>query len=111
MASLGPGTGKHACPGGHHRAGRLCDGLFGTPEMRLGALRKLAAPPYSFTHLRTRLVVLYAALFTLSLIGVAVVAQIMIWGHARESVRAELVASGTVYDRIWALRAKSLAGS
>jgi diguanylate cyclase (GGDEF)-like protein len=79
--------------------------------MKLGALWKRATPPYAFTHLRTRLVVLYAALFTLSLIGIAVVAQVMIWGHARESVRAELVASGTVYDRIWALRAKSLAGS
>src|SRR6202008_1430937 len=37
--------------------------------------------------------------------------QIMIWGHAREAVRAELATSGAVYDRIWALRAKSLAGS
>ncbi|MEO9129684.1 MAG: cache domain-containing protein [Sphingomonas sp.] len=79
--------------------------------MSLGALWKLLTPPYAFTHLRTRLAILYAALFTLSLIGVAVVAQIMIWGHARESVRAELAASGAVYDRIWALRAKSLADS
>lgn len=79
--------------------------------MRLAALWKLATPPYAFSRLGTRLAILYAALFTLSLIGVAVVAQIMIWSHARESVRAELATSGAVYDRIWALRAKSLAGS
>ncbi|WEK01361.1 MAG: EAL domain-containing protein [Candidatus Sphingomonas phytovorans] len=69
--------------------------------------------PFSggFEHLRTRLAVLYTALFTISLIVVAIVAQAMIWNHARESVRAELATSGAVYDRIWALRAKSLAGS
>jgi len=79
--------------------------------MKLAALWKLATPPYAFTHLRTRLAVLYAALFTLTLIAIAGVTLIMIWGQARESVRAELVTSGAVYDRIWMLRAKSLAGS
>ena len=64
-----------------------------------------------FTHLRTRLAVLYAALFAGALIIVAIVAQVMIENHARESVRAELTASGSVYDRLWALRAKSLSDS
>jgi diguanylate cyclase (GGDEF)-like protein len=79
--------------------------------MMVARLRKLASLRFRFVHLRTRLAVLYAALFTISLIGVAIVAQAMIWGHARESVRAELATSGAVYDRIWALRARSLAGS
>ena len=62
----------------------------------------------TFRNLRTRLAVLYAALFAIGLIIVAVVAQAMILTHARNSVRAELSASGEVYDRIWALRTKAL---
>ncbi|WP_304560357.1 putative bifunctional diguanylate cyclase/phosphodiesterase [Sphingomonas immobilis] len=66
---------------------------------------------FRFRHLSTRLSVLYTALFAVSLIVVALVGQVMILAHARESVRAELTTSGTVYDRIWTLRAKSLANS
>ncbi|MGN6279892.1 MAG: putative bifunctional diguanylate cyclase/phosphodiesterase [Sphingomonas sp.] len=66
---------------------------------------------FRFNHLRTRLAVLYAGLFVVALLVVAVAAQVMIQRHARESVRAELTASGTVYDRIWALKARSLTDS
>ena len=64
-----------------------------------------------FRHLRTRLVVLYAGLFAVAMLIVAVAAQVMIQRHARESVRAELTTSGSVYDRIWALKAHSLVDS
>ncbi|HEX8484818.1 putative bifunctional diguanylate cyclase/phosphodiesterase [Sphingomonas sp.] len=64
-----------------------------------------------FRSLRTRLAVLYAILFAAALTAVAVVAQVMIWNHARGSVTAELASSGTVYDRLWALRAQSLTAS
>ena len=64
-----------------------------------------------FRHLSTRLSVLYTALFAATLIVVAVVGQIMILNHAKQSVRAELATSGSVYDRIWALRARALASS
>ena len=69
------------------------------------------AKPTRFRHLSTRLSVLYATLFAVALIVVAMVGQVMILGHARESVRAELATSGSVYDRLWALREKSLADS
>ena len=64
-----------------------------------------------FRTLRTRLAVLYALLFAAALVGVAGVAQVMIWNHARASVTAELATSATVYDRLWALRAQSLSAS
>ena len=68
-------------------------------------------PRLRFQTLRMRLAVLYAALFAAALIVVAVVAQAMIRNHARASVTAELATSATVYDRLWALRARSLAAS
>lgn len=61
-----------------------------------------------FRHLRTKLAVLYVALFAAVLLGVAAVAHVMIANHARASVRAELAISGRVYDRIWALKSQSL---
>ncbi|WP_374943741.1 putative bifunctional diguanylate cyclase/phosphodiesterase [Sphingomonas sp.] len=64
-----------------------------------------------FRTLKARLAVLYAALFAAALVVVAVVAQAMIWNHARASVTAELETSATVYDRLWALRAQSLSAS
>ncbi|MGA1799892.1 EAL domain-containing protein [Sphingomonas sp. 4RDLI-65] len=66
---------------------------------------------FRFRRLRTKLSVLYAGLFAVVLVLLAVVAQVMIWSHARESVRAELTTSGSVYDRLWALKAQSLASS
>ena len=66
---------------------------------------------FRFRHLRTRLAVLYAGLFVVALLVVAISTQIMVQRQARESVRAELTTSGAVYDRIWALKARSLAES
>ena len=64
-----------------------------------------------FRSLRTKLSVLYASLFAVALVLLAVVAQAMIWSNARDSVRSELIASGSVYDRIWLLRSQSLIAS
>ena len=78
------------------------------PKLKLHAV---IGDVFDFRHLRTRLMVLYAGLFALALLVVALAAQVMIRNHAQDSVRAELTTSGTVYDRIWALRAKSLSNS
>ncbi len=67
--------------------------------------------PPRFRHLRTKLSVLYASLFAVTLVLLAIVAQAMIWTHARDSVRQELITSGSVYDRIWLLRSQSLIAS
>ena len=69
---------------------------------------RLALPEWHFRRLSTRLSVLFGLLFAACLIVVAVVGQLVIWNNARVSVQAELSASGSVYDRIWALRAQSL---
>ncbi len=68
-------------------------------------------PQVRFTHLRTRLAVLYAGLFAIGFIVVAIVAQVVIQNQAQRSVTAEMATSGTVYDRLWAMRERSLAGS
>ena len=61
-----------------------------------------------FRHLRTKLTVLYAGLFGLSLILVALAVYTAISTNAERAVRSELQASGTVFDRIWALRSQQL---
>ena len=61
-----------------------------------------------FRHLSTTLGALYAALFTLAFAITAIMAQGLIASHARESVRSEMIAAGRVYDRIWAMKARSL---
>ena len=70
-----------------------------------------ALPRWRFRHLRTRLAVQYGVLFAASLLVVAIVGQLVIWGQARDAVRAELRTSGSVYDRIWAMRAHALMDS
>ena len=69
---------------------------------------RLPVPRWQFNRLSTRLAVLFGLLFAACLVVVAVVGQLVIWNNARASVRAELSASGSVYDRIWTLRAQSL---
>ncbi|WP_249054960.1 HAMP domain-containing protein [Sphingomonas insulae] len=68
-------------------------------------------PRLRFRTLRGRLAVLYTGMFALALAVLGVTAQVMIWTHARASVSAELAASGSVYDGLWALRAKTLTGT
>jgi diguanylate cyclase (GGDEF)-like protein len=64
-----------------------------------------------FTQLRTRLAVLFTGLFAFGIVAIALVAQVMIENQARRSVTADLLASGTVYERLWAMRERALIGS
>jgi diguanylate cyclase (GGDEF)-like protein len=66
---------------------------------------------FRFRTLRGRLAALYTGMFAAALAVLGISAQVMIWTHARSSVAAELDASGSVYDGLWALRAKTLAGT
>ncbi len=61
-----------------------------------------------FQRLQTKLTVLYAGLFALALSLVAVTVYVAIASNARSAVRQELAASGTVFDRVWALRTQRL---
>ncbi|WP_183985122.1 putative bifunctional diguanylate cyclase/phosphodiesterase [Sphingomonas jinjuensis] len=64
-----------------------------------------------FRSLRARLTVLYAGLFTAGLVALTIFAQVMIERSARRTAADELAASGSVYDRLWQERARSLAGA
>jgi signal transduction histidine kinase len=59
-----------------------------------------------FKHLRTKLTVLYAALLGVGLIVLSVVVYSAIATNAERLVRKELEASATVFDRLWAMRAR-----
>ncbi|OYW30027.1 MAG: hypothetical protein B7Z44_02600 [Caulobacter sp. 12-67-6] len=61
-----------------------------------------------FNRLQTKLTVLYAGLFALALSLVAVTVYLAIAGNAQQTVRKELAVSGTVFDRVWALRTQRL---
>jgi diguanylate cyclase (GGDEF)-like protein len=61
-----------------------------------------------FQRIRTRLAVLYAGLFALALSLVAVALYAVIATTAERQVRGELVASGTVFDRLWEMRSREL---
>ena len=61
-----------------------------------------------FTHLRTRLTVLYVALFGAVLLLVSLSVYAAINQAAQRQVRAELTATGTVFDRVWSLRSDRL---
>lgn len=61
-----------------------------------------------FNRLQTKLTVLYAGLFALALSLVAVTVYLAIASNAQQLVRKELAVSGTVFDRIWALRTQRL---
>ncbi|MET3664637.1 EAL domain-containing protein [Caulobacter sp. 1776] len=62
----------------------------------------------TFKRLQTKLTVLYAGLFALALSLVAVTVYVAIANNAQRAVRQELAASGTVFDRVWALRTQRL---
>ncbi len=61
-----------------------------------------------FGRLRTRLTVLYAALFAIGLGLVALVVYGAIATNAARVVKGELQANATVFDRLWAARSKQL---
>ena len=64
--------------------------------------------PNVFTRLRTRLTVLYVALFGATLLVVSVSIYAAINQAAQRQVRGELTATGTVFDRVWSLRSDRL---
>ena len=61
-----------------------------------------------FNRLQTKLTVLYAGLFALALSLVAITVYLAIASNAQQLARKELAVSGTVFDRIWALRTQRL---
>ena len=61
-----------------------------------------------FNRLQTKLTVLYAGLFALALSLVAITVYLAIASNAQQLARKELAVSGTVFDRIWALRIQRL---
>jgi len=61
-----------------------------------------------FRRLRTKLTVLYAGLFGVALILVSLAVYASISTNARGLVRGELLSSGTVFDRVWTMRANQL---
>lgn len=62
----------------------------------------------AFRRLRTKLTVLYAGLFAVGLLLVSAEVYSAISDNAQRVVRGELAASGTVFDRVWALRTAQL---
>ncbi len=79
--------------------------------LKLALKLPLKVPRLRYHDLRSKLAALYAGLFVFGFIAVAVVAQIVIDGQAQRSVTADLLSSGTIYDRLWAMREQSLVGS
>ena len=61
-----------------------------------------------FKSLRTRLSVLYAALFGAAMILVSLAVYGAISANAERAVRDELTATGAVFDQVWALRSGRL---
>ncbi|MFL5295244.1 MAG: EAL domain-containing protein [Phenylobacterium sp.] len=61
-----------------------------------------------FTRLRTKLTVLYVALFGATLLAVSGAVYAAINQAAQRQVQGELTASGTVFDRVWSLRSERL---
>lgn len=61
-----------------------------------------------FKSLRTRLTVLYAALFGAAMILVSLAVYAAISANAERAVRDELTATGAVFDQVWALRSGRL---
>ncbi|MGZ6017887.1 MAG: putative bifunctional diguanylate cyclase/phosphodiesterase [Phenylobacterium sp.] len=70
--------------------------------------RRIAASPRVFTRLRTKLTVLYVALFGATLLIVSLSVFAAINQAAQRQVRSELTATGTVFDRVWSLRSDRL---
>ena len=61
-----------------------------------------------FGRIRTRLAALYAGLFALALSLVAIALYAVVATTAERQARGELVASSTVFDRLWELRSREL---
>ena len=64
-----------------------------------------------FRRLSTKLAVLYAGLFGVALLLVSLAVYAAIAGNAERMTRQDLRASGTVFDRLWAMRSQQLSDS
>jgi diguanylate cyclase (GGDEF)-like protein len=64
-----------------------------------------------FTKIQTRLAVLYAGLFALALSLVAAALYLVVTSTAEHQVRDQLVASSTVFDRLWDMRSHELSNA
>jgi len=64
-----------------------------------------------FRQLRTRLAVLYAGLFGLAALFVSLALFAIVERNATRQVQSELVATGTVFDRLWQQRTAQLGGA
>lgn len=73
-------------------------------ELKLDLVRWLSG----FTHLRTKLAVLYAALFGVTLMLVSGAVYSAVSAGAERQVRSELTSSGAVFDRVLSLRTEQL---
>ncbi len=101
VASVDPQIGQHVVAA----AGRKC----GRCRLRRPAAAVIRRP--RFHSLRARLTVLYAGLFSAGLLALAILAQGMIERSARQTAADALAASGSVYDRLWQERERSLVGA
>ncbi|HEX3363654.1 ATP-binding protein [Phenylobacterium sp.] len=70
--------------------------------------RRAIWPTPAFGRLRTRLTVLYAGLFIVTLTLILAVMYVAASRNAQRTVGAELGATGTVFDRNWVMRTNSL---
>jgi diguanylate cyclase (GGDEF)-like protein len=64
-----------------------------------------------FRSLRTKLTVLYAGLFGAAMLCASLILFAIVERNATQQVRSELVANGTVFDRLWAQRTAQLGGA
>jgi diguanylate cyclase (GGDEF)-like protein len=64
-----------------------------------------------FAKIQTRLAVLYAGLFALALSFVAGALYLVVTSTAEHQVRDQLVASSTVFDRLWDMRSHELSNA
>ena len=64
-----------------------------------------------FTRLSTKLTFVYAGLFGVALLAVAMIVYAVIADNAARAVRSELAANGEVFDRVWTMRDAQLRDS
>jgi diguanylate cyclase (GGDEF)-like protein len=65
----------------------------------------------SFRHLQTKLTVLYAGLFAAAMLCASIALLALVERNATQQIRRELIANGTVFDRLWAQRSAQLGGA
>jgi len=66
---------------------------------------------FGFRQLRTRLAVLYAGLFAIAMLCVSGLLYGVVVHNSKAQVRQELIANGTVFDRLWDQQTSQLRGA